>query len=81
MRCRMVAPSRSVGGTQIIDRFWRTLRRAKVGRSCAIGTDGLARRVRACQWDFWMRGEDKWAAMGSTFDDNRRASANVESAP
>ena len=56
-----------VGGTQFIDRFWRTLRAALVGRSCRVGSHGLERRIRACQWMYWNMGEDQWMKTGEMF--------------
>ena len=52
------------GGTQVIDRFWRTLRAALVGRSSPVGSYPLERRVRSCQWVYWQTGEDLWVKTG-----------------
>ena len=63
-----VAPDGSriacIGGTQTIDRFWRTLRTSLVGRSCAVGSHAFARRIRSCQWEYWYKGEDQWVKTG-----------------
>ena len=50
----------TIAGTQTIDRFWRTLRTSLVGRTAPVGSPGLARRIRACQCDYWRKGEDQW---------------------
>ena len=61
------------GGTQIIDRFWRTLRAFLVGHSAPVGSHALARRVRSCQWNTWHRGQDKWVATGHMLQNGRAA--------
>ena len=43
------------GGSQVIDRFWRTLRSALVGRSCRVGSHAFERRIRSCQWNYWKK--------------------------
>ena len=53
-----------VGGTQYIDRFWRTLRAAIVGRSCRVGAHSFERRVRSCRWQYWFKGQDQWQKTG-----------------
>ena len=63
VRCR--------GGSQIIDRFWRKLRAALVGRSGGPSSRTKERRVRACQWDYWHAKEETWAAVGATLTCNR----------
>ena len=60
-----------VGGTQIIDRFWRTLREHLKNRPKVVGSATLRRRVRSCQWAFWQRGQDPWAATGAMLREMR----------
>ena len=61
-------PDKSVvytkGGTQIIDRFWRTLRKHLEGRSPSVNRVGFENRVRAAQWEYWNMGTDLWAKTG-----------------
>ena len=53
------------GGTQIIDRFWRSLRAHARSRSVAlVGEAHLTNRVRSAQWEYWNRGEDLFAKTG-----------------
>ena len=53
-----------MGGTQIIDRFWRHLRAYSVGRSAPVGSKALRVRVRSAQWAYWHRGQDLWLETG-----------------
>ena len=53
-----------IGGTQTIDRFWRTLRGSLIGRSCAVGSHAFVRRIRSCQWEYWFKGKDLWVKTG-----------------
>ena len=53
-----------VGGTQTIDRFWRTFRSSVVGQSCVVGSHAMERRIRSCQWEYWFKGEDLWIKTG-----------------
>ena len=62
-----------LGGTQIIDRFWRTLRRSLVGRAFPVGSHSFHRRIRSTQWEYWHRGEDQWTATGDLLRANRLA--------
>eukprot|EP00969_Alexandrium_andersonii_P141629 6263079-Alexandrium_andersonii.AAC.1 len=48
-------------GTQVIDRFWRSLRNHTRGRTLPVESAKMAARVRAAQWDYWTQGKDKWA--------------------
>ena len=59
------------GGTQVIDRFWRSLRKHLVGRTSPVGSHALERRIRSCQWEMWYQGKDKWSATGHMLAANR----------
>ena len=59
------------GGTQVIDRFWRTLRRGLTGRGFRVGSKEFARRVRSVQWEYWHRNCDMWAETGALLSSNR----------
>ena len=59
------------GGTQIIDRFWRTLRSFLNGRHHEVGSSNFERRIRSCQWCFWNREGDQWVATGNMLAANR----------
>eukprot|EP00972_Heterocapsa_arctica_P106560 15696880-Heterocapsa_arctica.AAC.1 len=50
-------------GTQLIDGWWRVLRKELRNLSKAT-TAGVKRSVKAAQWKTWHRGEDLWIAMG-----------------
>ena len=52
------------GGTQIIDRFWRTLRASLVGRAFKVGSVAYEVRIRSCQWNYWNQGTDRWVETG-----------------
>ena len=60
-------------GTQVIDRFWRFLREKLQGRSSAVGSDTLLRRIRAAQWAFWHREQDLWIELGRSMTTLRTA--------
>ena len=51
-------------GTQIIDRFWRSVRSYLKCRSFAVGSRRMAARVRACQWSYWNKNQDIWKMTG-----------------
>ena len=53
-----------MGGTQIIDRFWRHLRSFLRNRAFAVGSNSLAIRVKSAQWTYWHRNESMWKATG-----------------
>ena len=64
---------KEVLGAQIIDRFWRTLRRSLVGRAFPVGSHSFHRRICSTQWEYWHRGEDQWTATGDLLRANRLA--------
>jgi hypothetical protein len=57
------------GGTQIIDRFWRSLREHMGTRSIKVSRNLWTNRVRAAQWAFWHQGEDLWQKTGEMLKD------------
>ncbi len=57
------------GGTQIIDRFWSTLRKHLNNRPKRPGTATTEDRVRAAQWRYWNKGADLWLATGNMLHD------------
>ncbi len=59
------------GGSQVIDRFWRTLRSALVGRSWRGESHAFERRIRSCQWNYWKKGQEQWIATGEMLTENR----------
>lgn len=52
------------GGTQIIDRFWRSLRSFLLCRKGKVGSQELRRRIRSAQWAYWHAGKDQWLETG-----------------
>ena len=62
------------GGTQIIDRCWRSLREQLGSRSAGTNLVAWRHRLRAAQWYYWNRGEDLWEKTGEML-------RNLESAP
>ena len=65
-------PLRVQGGTQIIDRFWRSVRSEAEGRLMHRDSEGVERLVRAAQWRYWHKGQDLWKAEAQTFRTLRR---------
>jgi hypothetical protein len=55
---------RCTGGTQVIDRFWQTLRKHLKSRTKVAGSLGLRTRIRSCQWVYWNQRCDLWLATG-----------------
>ena len=56
------------GGTQIIDRCWRHIRKHIGTRSASVSGAMLYNaRVRSAQWCFWHMGQDLWAKTGEMF--------------
>ncbi|CAK0877545.1 unnamed protein product [Prorocentrum cordatum] len=56
------------GGTQIVDRCWRCLRKHIGARSfSAAGAPKYSARVRAAQWRHWRVGSDHWGETGGMF--------------
>ena len=51
---------RVMAGTQVIDRFWASLRSQTRKSSAKAGSHALRRKVRAAQWLHWNRGSDLW---------------------
>ena len=55
-------------GTQIIDRFWQSLRAALKNHSSAkVNSMETRNLVRKAQWQYWNRGEDLWACAADMF--------------
>ena len=52
------------GGTQIIDRFWETLRAHLGRRPRKPNSWALRRRIRSAQWVHWQQGKDLWLQTG-----------------
>jgi hypothetical protein len=48
-------------GTQVIDRFWRSLRSHLEGVSSRVNSRTLHMKVRLAQWVYWNRGADLWS--------------------
>ena len=62
---------RAKGGTQIIDRFWETLR-AHIGRRTKkVDSMAIRARVRSAQWEYWHGGKDLWLATGEMLESLR----------
>ena len=57
------------GGTQIINRIWRSLRAHLLGRSPAVNRGLWENRVRSGQWLYWNTGIDFWAKTGEMLRD------------
>ena len=57
------------GGTQVIDRFWSTLRKYLGYRSKNVQSAATEARVRSAQWEYWHGDKDLWVAMGETLTD------------
>ena len=56
------------GGTQIIDRCWRHVRKHVDKRSTASGGKKLyTARVRSAQWVYWNMGKDLFKETGAMF--------------
>ena len=53
------------GGTQIIDRFWRTLREHMGSHGVSVNKQLWANRVRSAQWTYWHQGQDLWLQTGT----------------
>jgi hypothetical protein len=53
------------GGTQIIDRFWSTLRTHLRGCASSPESAALRRRIRSAQWAYWNRSKDLWLETGN----------------
>ena len=53
------------GGTQIIDRTWRSIREHIGSCPYAPNSPALTARSRSAQWAYWHRGEDLWEATGN----------------
>lgn len=62
-------------GTQIIDRFWSSLRSRLKDNSSRVASAALRRRVRSAQWLFWHRGEDLWLQLGQSLKALRSTTA------
>lgn len=52
------------GGTQIIDRIWRSLRDHLHGRNPTMNRISWDNRIRSAQWKYWNAGTDLWAKTG-----------------
>ena len=61
------------GGTQIIDRFWRSLREFLRGRKGRVGSMMLRRRIRSAQWDHWQQNKCRWGMTGVMLRELRQA--------
>ena len=56
------------GGSQIIDRGWRHLRKHVGSRSVGSSSvSAVTTRVRSAQWYYWMAGQDWWKETGAMF--------------
>ena len=53
-----------MGGTQIIDRAWKFMRKYLQNRSFKVGSTSLRYRLRSAQWVYWMRDQDLWKKTG-----------------
>jgi hypothetical protein len=53
------------GGTQVIDRFWGTLRKHLGTTHRQPGSPQLRRKIRCAQWLYWNRGKNLWEETGS----------------
>ena len=49
-------------GTQLIDRFWKSLRAHMGTRHYKVGSPEMEARIRSAQWEYQHRGQDMWAA-------------------
>ena len=52
-------------GTQIIDRFWGTLRQGLKHTPRQPGTALLNRKIRSIQWQYWHKDHNMWQATGA----------------
>ncbi len=51
-------------GTQIIDGFWRILKKGLMGHNANVGSNTIKMRIRSIQWCYWHREDDIWAKTG-----------------
>ena len=56
-------------GTQVIDRFWGTLRKGLRYINRKPGSLLLERKIRAMQWVYWHRGQNMWQATSAMLKD------------
>ena len=54
-------------GTQVIDRFWGTLRTFLKNSSRVPGSQQLVRKIRSAQFTYWNRNSNMWKATGRMF--------------
>ena len=52
-------------GTQIIDGFWKHLKKHIGNTSKTPGSQALARKIRSAQWLYWFKKENLWLKTGS----------------
>lgn len=58
-----------LAGTQVIDRFWGTLRKGLKYISRKPGSALLERKIRSMQWVYWHRGQNLWQATSAMLKD------------
>ena len=51
-------------GTQIIDRFWKHLRKHLMDTTRKPGNKAMTRKIRSAQWTYWFKGQNLWTKTG-----------------
>lgn len=56
-------------GTQIIDRFWKHLRKYLEFTCRRPGNAVMTRKIRCAQWSYWHKNDDRWLKLGLVCDE------------